>query len=294
MLSIILPIHREPFLNKTIDSLLDSCVTDIEIIVVFDGQSEEVPIKKDPRIKTITIDRAGMRGAINAGIKESKGEYIMKCDAHCAFAKGFDKILIDSCKENWLIIPRRYSLDEITWDRNKRRPIRDYHYLTFPYSTTKNYGKSILNADWCSTRKSNNGIAIDDTMIFQGSCWLANRKYFMEHVGLLDDGIDAYGTFNQEYLEIGMKYWLGGGAIKVNKKTWYAHLSKRGRHYKEKLFSRKYKKDRQSIKSYDWAAKHWIDNKEPNMIHPFSWLIEKFSPVPGWDDGWQDKWNKLK
>ena len=57
---------------------------------------------------------------------------------------------------------------------------------------------------------------------------------------------------------------------------------------------RKFKKDKQALKSYTWAAEHWINNKEPNMIKPFSWLIDKFAPIPTWDNNWQEKWNKLK
>ena len=290
MLSIIIPVHREPYLDKTINSLLESCITDVEIIIVFDGLVEKISVKKDPRIKIVVIKRGGFRKAINAGIVKSRGDYIMKCDSHCLFAKGFDKILIDSCKENWLIIPSRYSLHENTWKIDKTRPRRDYHYLAFP--DLKNYNGGLVVVDWCCKEKRNN-IMIDDTMTFQGSCWLANKKYFMEHIGLLDDSPNTYGTFIQEYLEIGMKYWLKGGAIKVNKKTWYAHLSKRGFHYKKRIFSRKFKKDDQAIKSYSWVAKHWINNKEPHTIKTFDWFIKKFLPIPTWDINWQNKWDKL-
>lgn len=295
-LSIIIPVYKEPFLDKTIDSLLNSCVGDVEILVVFDGseglglsdqdQSHQVvPVKKDPRVKTIVIERVGMRGAINTGLANATGDHIMKCDAHCLFAKGFDKVLIDSCDENWLIVPRRYSLDEISWERNEKNPIVDYHFLNFPIKT--HYGYAMSPHGYRLPDSS------DDTMSFQGSCWLANREYFMKQVGFLDDRIETYGGFAGDQLEMGLKYWLNGGAIKVNKKTWYAHLSKRGHHYVKGLFSRTYKKDKQSVKSYNWAAKHWINNEEPDMIHPFSWLIEKFSPIPTWTDDWQDKWNKL-
>jgi len=38
-----------------------------------------------------------MRGAINVGLKKAKGKFIMKCDAHCAFAPGYDKIMAQHC-----------------------------------------------------------------------------------------------------------------------------------------------------------------------------------------------------
>lgn len=282
VLSIIIPAHKEPYLNKTIDSLLDNS-TDVEIIPVLDGWIPEEPIRVDRRVKTITLDEChGMRGAINAGISVATGKFLSKMDAHCAVAPGFDKVLTDDCAEDWLIIPRRYSLHEATWSRNESRPVRDYHYLFFPSLSNVGYGYTLLIQDWF--RRGRGGILIDNLMTFQGSCWVANRKYFMKHIGLLDDRPETYGSFTQDQLEVGLKYWLGGGQVKVNKKTWYAHLQKCGHHYQAGTFSHGYKKTKQVIKSNEWATKHWMNDEEPNMIHKFEWLIEKFWPVPTWPE----------
>lgn len=289
MISIIIPAHREPYLQKTIDSLLEGAVGDVEILPVLDGWNPEKPIRPDKRVKVVTLNKhLGMRAAINTGISQAKGELIMKCDAHCAFAAGYDKILSKYCVEDWLVIPRRYSLNESNWKIDMSRPFRDYHYLTFP---TPNgiYGITISNPDWSSRtrQKKDPKHDIDDTMTFQGSCWVANKQYFLKRVGFLDDREEAYSPFGAEPLEIGMKYWLGGGQIKVVKKTWYAHLSKRARHYNAGIFSKRYKLHQ--ARSRTWAAKHWMENAEPGMIHPFSWLIEKFWPTPTWPDD-RGKW----
>jgi hypothetical protein len=127
---------------------------------------------------------------------------------------------------------------------------------------------------------------VDDTMIFQGSCWFANRTYFLRRVGLLDD--HYYGTFSQEPMEIGLKYWLGGGAVKTTNKCWYAHLFKTGKHYKTAFFSRRHKKDDAAICGNEWSTHHWMANEEPGMVHPFSWLVDKFMPLPGWQQNWQE------
>lgn len=248
-LSIIIPAYKEPFLQKTVDSIRKSSELTIEILVVKDKP---------------------MREAINEGLSKATGKFIMKCDAHCAFGQGFDRIMAEDCKDNWLMIPRRYSLDDKTWDKMKN-PV-DYHYFSPP--TKNHYGTGM----WCAEWHKKNNLLIDDTMTFQGSCWFANRQYFMDHVGLLDM---RYGGFPQEPLEIGMKYWLGGGEVKVTKKTWYAHLNKRAHHYDRGLFTRKYKIYKGMEKDYNWSTDHWINNKEPNMIHDFNWLIEKFKP-PTW------------
>lgn len=286
MVSIIIPTYKDPFLHKTIDSLLKNAEGKIEIIPVLDGYIPDPPMKFDSRVKVINLSKnLGMRGAINAGIAKAKGKFIMKCDSHCLFGPGFDKVMMKNCAENWLMIPRRYTLDEIIWKRDENRPARDYHYLTFPVPT-KGYGICLSSQDWIqrTQERKDPQYDIDDTMTFQGSCWLANKTYFMKRVGFLDDRREAYGPFGGEQVEIGLKYWLGGSRVVTNKKTWYAHLSKLSRHYRAGLFTRGYKINRGVMRCRTWSAKHWMNNKEPGMVHPFSWLVEKFWPVPSWPE----------
>lgn len=286
MVSIIIPAYKDPYLQKTIDSLLENSGGKIEIIPVLDGFVPVPPLKRDPRVKAITFSKnQGMRGAINAGLAKARGKFVMKCDSHCLFGPDYDKILSSSCADNWLVIPRRYSLDENSWQRNDKRPVRDYHYLTFP-SYIKGYGVCISNQDWLRRggERQDPKYDIDDTMTFQGSCWLANKKYFLKRVKFLDDKPEAYSPFGGEQLEIGLKYWLGGGKVKVIKKTWYAHLSKQPRHYHAGTFTREYKTGRHNSRSRTWAAKHWMESEEPGMTHPLSWLVEKFWPVPTWPE----------
>jgi glycosyltransferase involved in cell wall biosynthesis len=291
-LSIIVPAYREPFLNKTLESLLENTVGDFEIIPVFNGYVPEKPLVEDSRINPIFLEGSGMRLAINAGLSAATGDYIMKADAHCLFAPGFNKVLMENCEPNWLVIPRRYSLDLDNWCIDKTRPPRDYHYLSFPGVMDINYGYSMQCVDWYHRTKERKEFNVDDTMTFQGSLWLADRKHFMKTVGLLD--AKSYGEFGLEYEEIGLKYWLSGGANKVIKNTWYAHLSKRKKHYMDRLFSRKYKKGEKSVGKRNWSALHWINDEEPNMTRKFEWLIDKFSPIPGWGNGWKKDWEIIQ
>ena len=256
MISVIIPSYKEPYLDKTIDSLLKNATGDVQIISVVDDGS------------------LGMRGAINKGLKEATSKYIMKVDAHCAFAKGYDEVLKRDCKENWLMIPRRYPLNADKWDRSKRTPIKDYHYISCPSGKGKQ-GKSFFPLHW--NKRSDK--KIDDTMIFQGSCYFAHREYFMDRVGYLD--AKRYGSFGGEQIEVGLKYWLGGGEVKVNKNTWYAHLFKNRNYYNDKLEIWKHKKNLRGRAKYEWMTKHWMNNEEPGMKHKFQWLVDKFDP-PGW------------
>lgn len=267
-------------MQKTIDSFIENSDLggDLEVIAALDGSYMEEP-KPHPLVKSVrTPEYQGMRGAINAGLSVAQGEYVCKVDAHCAFAPGFDRNMVETCADNWLLIPRRYSLEDSTWDKIDTKPVKDYHYLTFP-----DPGGWTAPQIWI--RRDRDEFDLDDTMTFQGSCWLANRKFYMETVGFQDDRRKTYGPFAAEQLEVGLKYWLGGHEVKVNKNTWYAHLRKMPRHYNTGMFNRK---TNEWNYNWRWATCHWLNDEEPGMKHSFAWLIDKFQP-PWWEN-WQETW----
>ncbi len=286
MVSIIIPSYKEVYLKDTLNNILEMATGDIEIIVnVDDGIKVELG-KFDPRIKfNYPNSPLGMRGGINLGLKQARGKYIMKCDAHCVFAPGFDTTISKNMEDNWLVVPRRYSLYADGWKKDPRFPPKDYHYIAYP-ADSRFYGRAMFPYDWKTRGVERANVDIDDTMTLQGSCYIANRKYFMKHVGFLDDSSITYSPFGAEQLEVCLKYWLKGGEVKVNKLTWYAHLFKNSRYYRETAGSdsRKYKVGIKARGSWAWATKHWLSNEEPNTIHKFEWLVEKFWPVPTWPE----------
>jgi len=291
MLSIIIPHRRCVYVEKTIQSLLDGAEGEIEIIVHVDEPAPKEKEVKDPRVHYYySLSPIGMRAGINVGLSKAKGEYIMKTDDHCVFAKGYDTVL-NEMSYDWLVVPRRYSLHADNWDRDLRMPIKDYHYLSWP-KVDSNYGYCMFPQEWKErTRERMRGYDIDDTMSIQGSCYLANKDYFMKLVGLLDDRPETYSTFSGEQLEVGLKYWLGGGEVKVNKNTWYAHLFKNKKYYVGNRQDRDYKKELKTLAGWDWAAKHWMRDEEPKMVHKMKWLVNKFWPIPGWPVKWEELWN---
>ncbi|MEK9200802.1 MAG: glycosyltransferase [Patescibacteria group bacterium] len=288
MLSVIIPNRNSPFTTKTIQDVLQKAEGEIEVIVTV-GENWPEPLIEDKRVTYIHPSVVmGMRWGINAAIAIAKGEYLMKTDDHCMFAEGFDKTLIDNHHEdNWVQIPRRYSLDAENWIINTSRPHRDYMYLCFPQKG-KQHDDGMHGVEWYERQRqrSDSKYDIDDTMSMQGSCWFMTKNHFDNFLhGLNEEG---YGTFSQESQEIGNKTWLGGGCLKVNKKTWYAHL------HKGKTYGRMYHVSQayntEMINGTNWSAPHWMNNEEPNMIHQMEWLIEKFWPVPTWPDNWREVW----
>ena len=285
-LSIIIPSRNELFLNKTIEDILKKVTTNIQIIVNIDENWPD-PIIDDKRVTYIHPGTPkGMRWGINSGVSIAKGKYIMKVDGHCMFAEGFDETLMTNTEDNWLVIPRRYSLDAEKWERDMTRPIRDYHYLCFP-EQGKEHDWGMHGVEWHARdneRRDKPEFLIDDTPSWQGSCWFANKEYFLNRVGQLDDRDETYSTFAQEPEEIGLKYWLTDGAVKINKKTWYAHLHKGHR------YGRMYKVDDHTVASHNWSARHWMNDEEPGMTHTMEWYVnEKFPGMPTWPENWKQE-----
>jgi glycosyltransferase involved in cell wall biosynthesis len=254
--SVIIPARNELFLAQTVDDIFKKATQEIEIIVCLDGYWP-VPILPDnPNLILVHsgISR-GMRWGINAAANIAKGEYLMKTDAHCMFAEGFDEVLQADCDDNWIVIPRRYSLDAELWERKPKTPI-DYHYLDCPFTNKEFFQFHGMIWPEKAGERSAPEYDIDDIMSWQGSMWFMHKDHFHKHLkGLSEEG---YGTFSQEPQEIGNKTWLGGGAIKVNKKTWYAHL------HKGKQYGRMYSISGSMIRSgHEYSAHYWMQNKWP-------------------------------
>jgi len=90
LVSVIIPSYKDPYLFKTIQSLLDGVKGEVEIIPVLDGYWPD-KVYPDPRVKYLHLGtNRGMRRAINTGIAIAKGSYLMRSDEHCMFADGWD------------------------------------------------------------------------------------------------------------------------------------------------------------------------------------------------------------
>lgn len=278
MLSVVIPSRNEIFLQKTVDDILDKAIGEIEVIVILDEKEQEVRARKGLRVvKKVGVP--GLRSAINQGVSVAKGKYIMKTDAHCMFADGFDEVLKADCDDNWVVIPRRYSLNGQEWTRNISRPIIDYEYMPFPYRKLTSVR---LGGKWYDRAERRKELLIDEEMAFQGSCWFTTKKHF-KNIGAYDMITSTGDEFVLESEELANKTWLSGGKCMVNKKTWYAHLHK-GNRYGRGYFLSSAAMKRQRVFHIDY----WMNDKWPKAIHTMSWLIDQFSPVPTWPEDWQD------
>jgi glycosyltransferase involved in cell wall biosynthesis len=84
--TVVIPLYNKaPYIQRTINSVLNQTYKDYEIIVVDDGSTDGggllVEAIRDPRMRLICQNNAGVSAARNRGIKEAKGELIAFLDA---------------------------------------------------------------------------------------------------------------------------------------------------------------------------------------------------------------------
>lgn len=116
-----------------------------------------------------------------------------------------------------------------------------------------------------------------ETMSLQGSFFMASREKFWQWE--LSD--EKLGNWGNQGIEVACAAWLSGGRVLVNHKTWYAHMFRTqggdfGFPWENK--GRETDKTKKNVKNKFWDFKH------PTQIHPVSWLVEKFWPIPGWTE----------
>lgn len=218
MLSVIIPSYKDPYLHKTIDSLLENSEGEIEIIVVLDGYILKKEIRNDKRIKIVRLGKnRGMRGAINAGVLVSQGKFIMRVDEHQVFGRGYDIILTKDLKDNWIVSPRRFFLNPEKWEVMDIPPV-DYCDLIIKGDGSERKFSGLTNNKTAEERKD---IMIDETFAMQGSCWVMRRSWWDKIIGELQT--EGYGPLIQDSHEMVFKTWKAGGKLMVNKNTWHAH-----------------------------------------------------------------------
>tara|TARA_Y100001954_G_scaffold57286_1_gene61741 strand:+ start:1204 stop:2067 length:864 start_codon:yes stop_codon:yes gene_type:complete len=94
MISIVIPAYNaEPYLEETVNSVLEQTLEDWEIIIINDGSKDntlelcEKLSKQDPRIHFFSQANQGVSVARNHGISKTKGEYIAFLDADDTWLK---------------------------------------------------------------------------------------------------------------------------------------------------------------------------------------------------------------
>ena len=104
--SVIIPVYNiEPYIDKCIQSVITQTLTDIEILIINDGSTDnskkkcEEYEKIDKRIKVIEKPNGGLSSARNTGLIYAKGEYISLIDGDDYIDKDMLEILYSNARK---------------------------------------------------------------------------------------------------------------------------------------------------------------------------------------------------
>ena len=129
-ISVIIPCYNvEKFIEKTIKSVINQTLKEIEIIVINDGSIDntlsivEKYANEDERIKIVNQKNKGLSASRNAGIKLAKGEYIQHLD-------GDDWLEIETCNLAYNYA-KKLDLDIVCYDLVKEIQGKQQKIITF-------------------------------------------------------------------------------------------------------------------------------------------------------------------
>ena len=128
--SVIIPVYNaEPFIYKAIESLKNQTYTNIEVIIVDDGSTDnsydkcKYLIENDHRFKLFHKQNGGVSSARNYGIKKSSGEYISFLDS--------DDYIDKNCFNRINSIIKKYNPEIVRYNYvSKGILLKQHKYLT--------------------------------------------------------------------------------------------------------------------------------------------------------------------
>ncbi len=293
-LSILIPARNEIFLRKTIEDILENKRGNTQVIAILDGYWPEPPIVDHQDVILIHNSvSVGQRAATNQGARVShpSTKYLMKVDAHCAFAPGFDTIMLEDMQDDITMVPVMRNLHAFNWVcpnghsryQGPSGPCKvcgeetkmDVVWIakSNPQSTAYRFDRDLHFQYWNEYGKKQKG-NLTETLSLQGSCFLLTKDKYWE----LDISSEDFNSWGQQGVEVACKTWLSGGRVLVNRRTWYAHMFRT----QGGDFSFPYPNPQKDVDSNRKKSKELFEQDGWfRAIYPFKWLLEKFNP-PDW------------
>lgn len=301
-LSVLIPARNEEWLSQTVEDVLAHARGETQVIVVLDGAWPSSPLAQHPQVTVLYEPVSiGQRAATNRAARVATTRYVMKLDAHCAVAPGFDVALMeaaDALGPTVTQIPAQKNLhvyDQVCacgW-RGDQAPHRRacptcgsaaltkdlvWRPRNGSTSTSWHLDKDLHFQYWKEDQRRQTG-EICDVMTSLGACFFMERERFIA-LGGLDEATGSWGQFGAE---ISLKSWLSGGRHVVNKRTWFAHFFRVGGIGFPYHISGS---DQDFARQYSRAL--WRENRWPGQVRTLRSLVDQFWPVPGWTEADRD------
>jgi glycosyltransferase involved in cell wall biosynthesis len=193
LVSIIIPVYNtEPYIKECLDSCINQTYTNLEIICINDGSTDnslkvlEQYAKTDKRIKVINKKNEGVGIARNTGIEAATGEWISFLDSDDLFS-GTRAI------ETFVEAAERHNLDYVLsnwnwYDDEKMLEIPN----RFQFSSRSRYPKYILNTPFTYEDNSSYAFELGDGIIWGAlfkSKFLKDNKILFQNLTFFQDTV---------------------------------------------------------------------------------------------------------
>lgn len=303
-LAVIIPGRNEEFMARTVEGVLKNRRGKTQIIVGMDEVWANPPVEDHEDVVIFHSPISlGQRAMTNKCVALSNAKYIMKLDSHCIVSEGFDVALIEAFNklgDNIVQVPILYNLHAFDWvcpKCNNRTyqgptlkkclkegcdgvPKREMVWKPRMNRKSEFYRfDETLHFQYHSQRKKqvDPNEKYPETMSIQGSCFVVS---FKNYIGW-DICEEEFGSWGNQGSEVACKTWLSGARLITNRNCWYSHLFRT----QGQDFSFPYPQSgRQVEHAREYSRELFIKNKWDKQIHPLSWLLEKFNPLPSWHE----------
>ena len=242
MVSVVIPVSRADtdYIGRTVESVEKNAVGSIEVLTEMDVWTE------------------GHRVIMNRLVKDAKGKYILRLDAHCAMSPGWDARMKSSCDEKTIVSAIVDSLDVKTWG-----------------GSSVDMGLIILNREMDNTYPPWKSLAarnIEEPTMGLGGCnYMIQKRHYDYHEGC----DEALGIREAGGLEWALKAWLTGGQVIIRTDVVCCHLFRA-----PEIGVGDAVKDRDATLM---LAKKWATGYGKGQIYGLYWLARKFEPWLDWD-----------
>ena len=166
MISVIVPVYNvEKYLEECLDSIQHQTYTDIEVILVNDGSTDNSRViceqfcEEDSRFLLINQENQGLSAARNKGVEISAGEYIVFVDSDDIILPNYLETLMHYMREDVDIVESQFTISKeeflaesykeltILFEGNSQEAVKIFpkHVLNVN-AVTKLYRRSIVEA----------------------------------------------------------------------------------------------------------------------------------------------------
>jgi exopolysaccharide biosynthesis predicted pyruvyltransferase EpsI/glycosyltransferase involved in cell wall biosynthesis len=219
LVSVIVSIYNtEKYLNECIESAIRQTYSNIEIILVDDGSTDNCPkicddyAKKDSRIQVIHKQNGGISDARNAGLVIAKGNYIYFLDSDDYIEPDAIKALIKEAEH--------YSAEVVFFDANLQNSMSDTSYAGDYYIRSGLYSNPLKGIDMLGLLLKNKDYRSAVPLLFiRRDILIENNLYFHKNI-VYEDELFTFMLFIRSKIVVHMAEPLYNRRVRENSITW--------------------------------------------------------------------------